>query len=206
MREDTKQKLQEVKRSFRGMMNGVASQSMRNKGVSYKLNWGVPLMELRELATEYGKDYDLALALWDEDIRECKILAGLIMPKENMTPELASKWMDETPTQEIAELTTFHLYQYIGGAKELAFSWIKRPDAIHRIAAFHLLLGLFSKGYHPTDQEVSSVVEQANLVLSERQLSVKHAAMNCLDSLVTLDDKYAQIVKSKIKSNDLYIF
>jgi 3-methyladenine DNA glycosylase AlkD len=206
MSEDTKQKLQEIKRSFRGMMNGVASQSMRNKGVSYKLNWGVPLMELQELATEYGKDYELALALWEEDIRECKVLAGLVMPKENMTLDLANKWMDETPTQEIAELTTFHLYQYIDGARELALLWIKRPDAIHQIAAFHLLSRLFAKGYNPTDQEVSSIIEQVNLVFSERQLGVKHAAMNCLDSLVTLGDKYAQRVKRGIKSNDLYIF
>lgn len=41
MTDDIKEKLKEIKQSFRLMMNGPASQSMRNKGLAYKLNWGV---------------------------------------------------------------------------------------------------------------------------------------------------------------------
>ena len=39
------------------MMNGVASQSMRDKGLGYKINWGIALPALKEMAAEYGKDY-----------------------------------------------------------------------------------------------------------------------------------------------------
>ena len=41
-----------------------SAQSMRDKGVQYKLNWGASLLHLREMAAEYEKDYDLAIALW----------------------------------------------------------------------------------------------------------------------------------------------
>ena len=40
MNEQIHEKLKEIKQSFRLMMNGVASHSMREKGVAYKINWG----------------------------------------------------------------------------------------------------------------------------------------------------------------------
>ena len=42
-----------IKQSFRLLMNGVTAQSMRDKGVQYKLNWGASLLHLREMAAEY---------------------------------------------------------------------------------------------------------------------------------------------------------
>ena len=87
MNEETHQKLMTIKQSFRLLMNGPGSQSMRDKGLGYKLNWGVPFYELKKMAEEYGKDYDLAIELWKEDIRECKILATLIMPADKMLPK-----------------------------------------------------------------------------------------------------------------------
>lgn len=36
--EEVNEKLKEIKRSFRSVMNGVASTSMRQKGVEYKIN------------------------------------------------------------------------------------------------------------------------------------------------------------------------
>ena len=79
---DTAEKLRQIKQSFRLRMNGSTSRSMREKGVDYHINWGVSLPDLKQMAKEYGKDYDLAIALWKEDIRECKILATMIMPAE----------------------------------------------------------------------------------------------------------------------------
>ena len=82
MTEENSTKLRKIKQSFRLYMNGDASRSMREKGVEYKLNWGVPIPTLKAMAAEYGKDYELAIALWKENIRECKILATMIMPPE----------------------------------------------------------------------------------------------------------------------------
>lgn len=80
-------------------MDGAVAQSMRNKGVNYHINWGIPVTRLKEMAAPYGKDYDLAIELWKENIRECKILATLIMPVEQMIPEVVDIWMEQTPSQ-----------------------------------------------------------------------------------------------------------
>ena len=111
--EEVQQKIKELKRSFRLVMNGPASQSMREKGLDYRLNWGVPVIQLKQMAKELGKDYDLAIALWKEDIRECKILATLVMPAEQMPQEVAEIWMEQTHTQEMAEMQALNVYQHV---------------------------------------------------------------------------------------------
>ena len=78
--EDTHSKLMAIKQSFRLFMDGTTSRSMAQKGIGYKINWGVPFHELRKMAAPYTPDYELAIELWKENIRECKIMATLIRP------------------------------------------------------------------------------------------------------------------------------
>ena len=79
---DLNQQIKEIKQSFRLMMDGMVAASMRNKGVDYKLNWGATLPRLKAKADEIGQNYDLAIALWKENVRECKILATMLMPAD----------------------------------------------------------------------------------------------------------------------------
>ena len=51
-------------------MNGVASAHMRKADIGYKLNFGVGIPALRQIASETEKDAGLAQALWKENIRE----------------------------------------------------------------------------------------------------------------------------------------
>ena len=130
---EVRDKLKQIKSRFRLLMNGVASQSMREKGIGYKINWGISLPALKGLAVEYGKDYELAIELWKEDIRECKILATLIMPVEAVRPDLAELWVGQIENQEIAEMAAFNLFQYIDCADGLALKWISSDSAFVQI-------------------------------------------------------------------------
>ena len=130
MNEETKQKLKEIKQRFRLVMNGPASQSMREKGLNYKVNWGVPLPELRRMAKDYGHNYALAIELWKEDIRECKVLATLIMPPERMSEDLVDVWMEQNHSQEMAELLAMNLLQHLSFAPVLAYKWIATDDTL----------------------------------------------------------------------------
>lgn len=119
MRQDIQDKLKEIKGRFRLMMNGVASRSMRDKGIGYKINWGIGLPALKEMAQDYGKDYDLAVELWKEDIRECKILATLIMPADKMPSDIVGLWASSLGNQEIAEMAAFNIFRYLDDAKNM---------------------------------------------------------------------------------------
>ena len=70
-------------------MNGVISTSMRQKGMNYKLIFGVPIPEIKHIAAAHEPDAELARALWKEDVREMKILATLLFPAGSMTQEEA---------------------------------------------------------------------------------------------------------------------
>jgi len=109
MEKEIQAKVKQIKLSFRQMMDGAVAQSMRSKGVDYHLNWGVTLPRLREMAEKEGKDYHLAIALWKENVRECKILATMIMPPEDILPEVVDIWMEQTETTEIAEQAEYLL-------------------------------------------------------------------------------------------------
>ena len=88
---DIKEQLKDIKTQLRLSMNGAVSQSMREKGLVYKLNFGVELPRIKMIAGNYEKNHDLAQALWKEDIRECKILAGLLQPIDTFYPEIADE-------------------------------------------------------------------------------------------------------------------
>jgi hypothetical protein len=96
------------------------------------------LPRLRQKADELGHDYNLAIALWKEDVRECKILATMIMPPEEVLPEVIDIWMEQTTGQEIAEQAAFNLYQYLPYAPEKAYQWMASDKELYQLCDFIL--------------------------------------------------------------------
>lgn len=206
MDEQTNERLKEIKRSFRLKMDGAASRSMREKGLDYKLNWGVGLPELKAMAKDYGKDYDLAIALWKEDIRECKILATLMMPPERMLPEVVDIWMEQTPSQEIAEWAAANLYQHLDYAPMLVFKWLSSDKELPQICGYQLLARLFMKGQEPNERGIHEFIDQALTALRDDSLGVRHAALNCMRRFAMLSEDHEKIANSAMKTLNLELF
>ena len=206
MKQETQDKLKQIKGRFRLMMNGMASQSMREKGLGYSINWGVSLPTLKTLAEEYGKDYELAIELWKENIRECKILATLIMPPADMLPDLASLWVSQVPNQEIAAMVSFNLFQYIEDAKDLAFKWLASESELVQMCGYNVLSRLFMRGDTLDFREINELFDQAKAALESGSLSLQHAVVNMLLRFCSISDEYNKITKSAFKSYDLDIF
>ena len=206
MDEQTQEKLKEIKKSFFLRMDGTASRSMREKGLDYKINWGVSIPDLRKIADEYGKDYALAIELWKENIRECKILATMMMPPEQMLPEIVELWMEQTSSQEIAEMAAFNLYQHLEYAPVLAFQWIAGDNEMEQICGYNLLARLFMKGQEQNERGIQEFLDQALTALQSPFISVRHAAMNCVRRFASLGDDYTQICKSALKTLNLEFF
>lgn len=199
MNEQTHQKLMEIKRSFRLLMNGPGSQSMREKGLGYKINWGVPFTELKKMAEEYGKDYDLAIELWKEDIRECKILATLIMPADKMLAEINDLWMEQVNNQEMVEMLVFNLLQNVEYAPVIAYQWIASDKPLYEMAGFHLLSRLFAKGQEPNERGINEFLDQAATVLQGDNMGVKHAAINSVMRFCDFGEDFEKIARGALK-------
>ena len=203
---DIQQQVKEIKQSFRQMMDGAVAASMRTKGVDYKLNWGATLPRLREKADELGKNYDLAIALWKENVRECKILATMLMPADEVLPEVIDIWMEQTPTQEIAEQAAFNLYQYLPYAPVKAYTWMASSDPLYQLCGFHVITRLFMNGPEPNGRGINEVVDQASAALQGESIPVRKAAMAAVQRFSDLGLVYERIANSALKQAHLDFF
>lgn len=196
---ETNDKLKNIKQSFKLVMNGPASQSMREKGLNYKINWGVPFTTLRDMAAEYGKDYDLAIALFKENIRECKIMATMIMPIDKFEADLADLWMEQTDNQELAEMLAFNLLQYAPYAPAVAYKWIATDNNNYQICGYSILSRLFMNGQEPNDRGMDEYLDQAAAALRGDNVSLKHAALNSIMRFIELGDAFEKAARVTLK-------
>lgn len=198
--DELQQRVKDIKQSFRQIMDGAVAKSMRDKGVEYKLNWGSTLPRLREMAEEIGKDYQLAIALWKEDVRECKILATMLMPADEMLPEVVDIWMEQVTSQEIAEQTAFNLWQYLPFAPEKAYQWIASDKEYEQLCGFHVLSRLFMNGQEPNDRGINEYLDQLLSALQDPFLPVRKAAFQSLQHFASLGLVYERLANSALKT------
>lgn len=203
---DIKEQVKEIKQSFRQLMDGQTAQSMRDKGLEYKLNWGASIPMLREKASEIGKNYDLAIELWKADVRECKILATMVMPAEEILPEVVDIWMEQTPSQEIAEQASFNLYQNLPYAAEKAYQWMASDKELEQLCGFHILTRLFMNKQEPNERGINEYIDQLLVALQGPFPSVRKAAMQSAIRFSELGLVYERMAKSALKSINLDIF
>jgi len=183
------------------MMNGVVSQSMRDKGLSYKLNWGIELPALKDMAKDYGKDFHLAMELWKEDIRECRILATMIMPAEEMDACLTDIWVSDVRNQEMAGIAALNLFQYVSGAKGFAFNWIASADGLRQLCGYSVLTRLFMRGEQLDIREIHEYFDQSQADLSSPSAAVQRAVISSLTHFSDISDDNLRMVKTFFKSS-----
>ena len=210
----TDEQVKEIKQSFRQMMDGVVAKSMRDKGVNYHLNWGATLPRLKAMAEEItntqhpspNTQYQLAIALWKENVRECKILATMIMPADEMLPEVCDIWMEQMPTQEIAEQAAFNLWQHLPYAPEKAYQWIASDKELYQLCGFHVLTRIFMRGQEPNERGINEMLDQALAALQGPYLSVRKAALQTVQRFAELGLVYERMAKSALKTINLELF
>ena len=118
---DVQEIIKDIKSKFRLYMNGVISQSMREKGMDYKLNFGIEYSRIKEIAAGYEKNHELAQALWKENIRECKIMATLLQPVDSFYKDIAEIWIEDMKYPELAEYTVMNILQHVDYASDVVF-------------------------------------------------------------------------------------
>ena len=212
--DDVRDKVKEIKQSFRQMMDGSIAQSMRDKGLNYHLNWGATLPRLQEMAKEIANSqepiancqYDLAIALWKENVRECKILATMLMPADQILPEVVDIWMEQIPSQEIAEQLAFNLWQHLPFAPEKAYQWIASDKEYDQLCGFHVLTRLFMNHQEPNERGINEYLDQMVAALQGPFSSVRKAAMQSVLRFAELGLVYERMAKSLLKSINLELF
>jgi len=183
--------LKEIKTQLRLSMNGSASAIMRERGLKYKLNFGVELPRIKQIASQFEKNHDLAQALWKEDIRECKILAGLLQPIDTFFPEIMDIWIETMPSVEIAEMTCMHLFQYLPYAPQKSLQLIANEGEYQQICGYLTIARLLMKKNDMTERAENELLDQAVVSYLGGSFAVRKAVMTALKKYMADNEQHA---------------
>ena len=184
--------LREVKRMLRGVMSGPVSASMREQGLAYKVNFGVDQPRLREMRDEIVSLTDdsaaLAQALWKENIRECRILACMIMPRKAFEADLAQEWVSQLRYAEEAQALTMYLLADEDYAADLAFRLVAADDTMQRLVAWLIFGRVFSMGKSLRERDADEWLDHvaAELHGQTADMELRRTALNALNRYMDL--------------------
>lgn len=167
---DTENEFQQIIKQVKLRKNGDVSQSMKDHGIEYKLNWGVSIVDLREIARSYKPNHLLALKLWNKQWRETMILATLLDEPDEVTEEQMDFWTKSTENSELAEQASANLWVKTKFAFAKSIEWCRGKKHIVRFTGIHLAgrLALTEKNaidemFEPFFEEFLTLAKDAKL-------------------------------------------
>ncbi len=134
-----------IKQKIQLSMNGVTTDSMTNKGVIYKLNYGVELPVLREMAKSFTPSPDLAQRLWLIGWRETLILSVFLQPIEDFTAKQAIERIIAAPQKEIIDVLCLYLLSKTEFAPALCMDLLNNENENCRLGGFMLASRIYNQ-------------------------------------------------------------
>ena len=117
--------LQNIKRRFFAMRNGIIADTMRKAGDTHRIIFGLNLPQLAEIAHDYLGDRSLACTLWDNrTTRESRLIAPMIFPASEMPRELSMQWALDAQGFEETDILCHRLLRRLPYATDLLDSLI----------------------------------------------------------------------------------
>ena len=116
-------------------MNGAVSESMSTHGQKYGLNYGVSVATLREIAEGEAKDYAFAKYLYQQQVRELKLLACHVAEPTRVDTHEFPFWSRGITNAELAEELAFALLSKIYDINSLMGIWCTESNEVVAYAA-----------------------------------------------------------------------
>ncbi|MDR3704883.1 MAG: hypothetical protein P4L28_03130 [Paludibacteraceae bacterium] len=189
------EKIRTIKKSILLSMNGIGSDKMKDAGLAYKQNFGVPLPRIKEIAAGYSPDSQLALRLWHLNIRETMIMSTLLYPRLLFTKELADKWMNEIENTELCEQLSLNLLQHIDFAPQEIKTWIHSAIIYPQICGYLTASRVADK---LSSAEVEAIIHKIIESPQIENFTFYHAQSVCLRYFCRQNETLAHHIQAKI--------
>lgn len=178
-------RLSDIRAELRAAMNGVAARSIRESGMGYRLVYGVELPRLRQIAEAFTPDRRLAQALWQTEVREEKMLAILLYPKNEFDADIAHLWMESLRDEqaELAGLMAMELLSVMPDASEMAFLSMADERPMFQLCGLLALTRLLMRGAMLAPDAADEFRDQAESALHASYMPLRKAAQNALARL-----------------------
>lgn len=192
------QELKEIKLKFRKAMNGIVSHHMRAQGADYKINFGLTLPLLKQIAAETQPNAQLATELWnDTAVRESMMLAPMVYPIETFTEAEADRWLDTMPNTEVADICCKFLFSQLPFALRKACEWSHSDKPLQQYTAFQLASAWLIA--HPESPETSRLEPVADAAITQalgKRDNRSFAAVNMLKQAMRHDTLASHILSA----------
>ncbi|HCT29291.1 MAG TPA: hypothetical protein DIW31_00810 [Bacteroidales bacterium] len=146
------ERIMDIIAQIKQRMNGAVVESMRESGIVYKVNYGVTIPELQQIAQPYKGNHDLAIQLFEQDIRECKIIATMIDDPAQVTGDQIDNWCEDFDNVEIVEQVCSNLFWKSDFALPRSYEWCIEDDDLMKKA------GLLIVGHRASDTTIKDSI------------------------------------------------
>lgn len=136
--------MQNIKRRFFALRNGIVADALRKAGDPHKIIFGLTLVQIREVAASVPQDADLARLLWENRTTRCsRLLAPMLMPVQELGNAEALAMLEDVISAEEADVMCHTLLRKLPDAVEIATQMCERADTpLRRYAALRYFFNL----------------------------------------------------------------
>jgi 3-methyladenine DNA glycosylase AlkD len=204
----------EIINQLKSMSNPEDAAGMARFGINTEKAFGIRIPVLRKIAKDYGRDHELAQALWDSGYHEARILASMVDDPKLVTEAQMEAWALDFNSWDLCDQVCGNLFDKAPMGFEKAVAWTGRPEefvkragfAIPAWGAFHLkkLPDSAFEVFFPlmvreaTDKRnfVKKAVNWALRNIGKRNLALHARAIEVAEQIAAIDDKTAQWIAS----------
>lgn len=180
---ESEQQFLQLLKVIQSRKNGDVAEAMSRKGLNYKLNWGVSIIELRQIAADLQPDHLLALKLWNKQWRETMILATLLDNPEEVNESQMDFWTKSFLNTEIAEQASTNLWCKTKYAFIKSLEWCRGKKHLIRYTGIHLMGRLAMTDKKAIDEMFEPFFEEIPTLAKDPQMkTVLYRALIALGS------------------------
>lgn len=133
---------QDIVKKLKAQSNSKNVAGMARFGINPKNTLGVSMPVLRAIAKEIGKDHKLSLELWQTEIHEARILAGLIGTPELVTKKQIDCWASGFDSWDICDQVCMNLFDKTLFVFDKAKEYSQKEKEFVKRAGFALMAAL----------------------------------------------------------------
>lgn len=133
------QRLDEALQALRSRGRPDQLDAMARFGLTGDGRLGLTVPTLRTLAREFGRDHELALALWDSGIPDAQILAGMVAEPARLTVAQMDHWVAGMRAWDVCDQACLNAFVKSPLAWDAIPRWTVRGPEFEKRAGFALL-------------------------------------------------------------------
>jgi 3-methyladenine DNA glycosylase AlkD len=191
-----------------------ALDAMARFGLTGEGRLGLAVPTLRALAKEFGRDHELALALWDTGIPDAQILAGMVAEPARLTVAQMDHWVAGLRAWDVCDQACLNAFVKSPLAWDAIPRWAAREPEFEKRAGFALLavaavhqkqrpdadflarLPLIEAAAGDERNFVKKAVNWALRQIGKRSVGLREPALTLADRLCEREEKSARWIGS----------